>query len=352
MFRIYTAAALSMLVWPASAGQPLFGQSREEESVEMSRAVLKEIVSIPLKGIPRSMLDDAQGIAIIPNVIKGSFVVGARHGRGVLVVRQEDGNWALPWFISLTGGNIGWQIGLQATDLVLVFKTRQSIQGILSGKLTIGADAAAAAGPVGRQASAATDGQLRAEILSYSRSRGLFAGVSVDGSVLQVDPMANAAYYGAANPGEARQVPESAIKLLDQIAAYCGSGVTGLTGPVRTSALPPAGGDADTVRNQLAQAAPQLYAVLDEQWAAYLALPGEVFQGASHPTMDVLDRVLAHFDAVAREPRYRQLAERAEFQSTHGLLKQYAGVLSQPAAPLELPPPPVETGSNSGPARY
>ena len=222
MTRIYPAAALLLAAWMAWPTAVTAQEPKEEQTVEAAKAVLSELVSVPLRGIPRSMLADAQGIAIIPNVIKGSFVVGARHGRGVLVVRREDGAWQLPVFISLTGGNVGWQIGLQATDLILVFKTRQSVQGILSGKLTIGADAAAAAGPVGRQAAAATDGRLKAEILSYSRSRGLFAGVSVDGSVLQVDPNANAIYYGTANPAESQNVPESAVKLLNEIAAYCG----------------------------------------------------------------------------------------------------------------------------------
>jgi SH3 domain-containing YSC84-like protein 1 len=163
-------------------------------------------------------------------VLKGGFVVGVRHGRGVALVRDEQGAWRPPVFVSLTGGSIGWQAGLQATDVILVFRTSKSVQGLLNGKFTIGADAAAAAGPVGRQASAATDAQLRAEILSYSRSRGLFAGVSLDGSMLQIDQATTQAYYqlGSLIPNAAgwpnpATLPSSAVQLLDAVARHTGS---------------------------------------------------------------------------------------------------------------------------------
>jgi hypothetical protein len=296
------------------------------------------------------MMADAQGIAILPNVIKGGFVVGARHGKGVLLVRDENGSWQTPTFISLTGGNIGWQVGLQATDLILVFRTRQSVQGILNGKLTIGADAAAAAGPVGRQAAAATDGRLKAEIYSYSRSRGLFAGVSIDGSVLKVDQFANATYYRSPNSGQPATVPASALQLLDQVAAYCDVSrlpAASLTGQQPALAEEHATRQADAVRNQLAQIAPKLYGLLDQQWGAYLALPAEVFTGDGHPSAEALTHSLAHFDTVAKDPRYRTLAERPEFQSTYGLLKQYISARPQDDNPLQLPPPPVETGARN-----
>jgi lipid-binding SYLF domain-containing protein len=137
-------------------------------------------------------------VAILPDVVKAGFVVGGRYGRGVILLRQPDGSWSNPVFITLAGGGIGWQVGVQSTDLVLVFKTSNSLDRILKGKgkLTLGADVAVAAGPVGRQAEAATDAMLRAEIYSYSRSRGLFAGVSVEGAGLLVDCEANEAFYG------------------------------------------------------------------------------------------------------------------------------------------------------------
>ena len=158
--------------------------------------MFREITAIPEKTIPEFLMRDARAIAIIPRVLKVGIVVGGEFGRGVLVLRDDDGGWGNPILISLSGGSIGWQIGAQSSDVVLVFRTPASIEGILRSKLTIGVDAAAAAGPVGRRARASTDIELKAEIFSYSRSRGFFAGLSLDGAVLQVDDEANAAFYG------------------------------------------------------------------------------------------------------------------------------------------------------------
>jgi len=176
---------------------PVFScEAAPKDKILLATDILEEIMGIPEKGIPPSLLNDAAGIAIIPNVIKIGFVIGGRHGTGVLLVRGEGGQWSNPSFISLTGGSLGWQIGAQSTDVILVFKNRKSIDGIMNGKFTLGADAAVAAGPVGRRGEAATDASLKAEIYSYSRSRGLFAGVSLEGSALQIDEEANASYYG------------------------------------------------------------------------------------------------------------------------------------------------------------
>jgi lipid-binding SYLF domain-containing protein len=159
--------------------------------------VLKEIMAIPEKGIPPALLSDAYGIAIIPGVIKLGFIVGGRYGTGVLMVRDKGGAWSSPAFVSLAGGGIGWQIGAQSTDIILVFKSRKSIDGLMKGKFTLGADAAVAAGPVGRSMEAATDVKLKSEIYSYSRNRGLFAGISLEGAALQIDDDANARFYAS-----------------------------------------------------------------------------------------------------------------------------------------------------------
>lgn len=168
----------------------------EAKKVQESADVLREIMRIPEKGIPPVLLRDAKAVAIIPGVIKGAFVVGGRHGSGVLSIRGEDGLWSDPIFVSITGGSVGWQVGASSTDLILVFKTLKDVDRLLQGKFTLGADAAVAAGPVGRKAEAATDVMLQSEILSYSRSRGLFAGVSLEGAALLVDEEATATYYG------------------------------------------------------------------------------------------------------------------------------------------------------------
>jgi lipid-binding SYLF domain-containing protein len=345
MSRKQTVIALVLAAAWLILANRLMAQSKEDLTVEAATAVLDEIMATPLSSIPESMLFDAQGLVIIPNMIKGGFVVGGRHGRGVLLVRGEDQTWHAPVFVSMTGGSIGWQVGVQATDVILVFKTRQSVQGILNGKFTLGADAAAAAGPVGRQAAAATDGRLKAEIYSYSRSRGLFAGVSIDGSVLQLDQIANATYYQRPAPGGPVIVPEPALRLVAQVVKYCGGPVIQASATQSqgqpTLAVQHAANEADAVRNQLAQIAPQLYKLLDPQWNTYLALPNEIFTGQGHPSPETLNRCLGRFKAVTGDARYMGLAQRAEFQSTYGLLQHYAAALAQEPGKLEIPPPPA-----------
>jgi len=167
------------------------GISKIDDSID----VLKAIVSVPEKSIPPALLHNAAGIAIIPGVIKAGFILGGRYGNGILIVRDKEGGWSNPAFMTLTGGSIGRQIGIQSIDIILVFKHRRSIEGITKGKFTLGADASIAAGPVGREAEAATDVQLKSEIYSYSRTRGLFAGLALEGAVLQIDDEANEKFY-------------------------------------------------------------------------------------------------------------------------------------------------------------
>jgi lipid-binding SYLF domain-containing protein len=169
-----------------------------EETAKISAAteVLQEILKIPEQDIPPALLRNAHGIAIIPGILKAAFFLGGRYGSGILLVRSKEEGWSNPVFLRLLGGGFGWQIGVQSTDVILVFKNRKSIDGITKGKFTLGADASVAAGPVGRSVEAATDMQLKAEIYSYSRNRGLFAGVSLEGAAMQIDHDANSSFYG------------------------------------------------------------------------------------------------------------------------------------------------------------
>ena len=162
-------------------------------------------------------------------------------------MRDDNGGWRAPSFVTITGGSIGWQIGVQSTDIIMVFKTKQGVQRLVNGKFTIGGDVSAAAGPVGREASASTDVQLKAEIYSYSRSRGLFAGAALDGTVVSLDNPATAAYYRGtgllfadAPPGQPPRLPPSAATLLATIAAYSGFGAPPVA-PVAGAAVPLAG---------------------------------------------------------------------------------------------------------------
>ncbi len=194
-FKRLFSLLLSVIMLCAGLVGPA-GAAEEAEKINAATDVFKEIMSIPDKGIPQTLLRNAYAIAIIPAVVKVGFVVGGRYGKGVLMVRTGGGEWSNPSFITFTGGGIGWQIGAQSSDVILVFKTKRSVEGIRRGAFTLGVDAAAAAGPVGRNAEAATDAQLKAEIYSYARSRGLFAGVSLEGAALRIDGKANVAFYG------------------------------------------------------------------------------------------------------------------------------------------------------------
>jgi lipid-binding SYLF domain-containing protein len=324
---------------------------REERIVQNASTVFEQLVSLRIQSIPNSILSDAEGVAIIPNLLKGGFVVGARHGKGVLLVRDEQGLWELPIFISLTGGNIGWQVGVQSTDLVLVFKTRKSVEGILNGKLTLGADAAAAAGPVGRKAAAATDGRLRAEIYSYSRSRGLFAGVSVDGSVLRVEHDLNAAFYGPATDDQDLLVPEEAVQLVDQVAGHCRpTGNLAESTPRDPDALAyeeraPHDADgpssADDARRELAVSAGELLESLDPQWISYLAVPTEVFREGPHASQESLQRSVRRHEAVQRDAAYETLTRRSDFKRTLHLLRAYERTLAPSETAQRIPPPPI-----------
>jgi len=164
--------------------------------VQTATRVLTELMMMPEQNIPTWLLERAHAVAVIPSVIKVGLGIGGRRGKGVLVVRKDNGEWSNPVFVNLTGGSFGFQVGVQSTDVVLVFTSRQSIEGIVGGKVTLGADASVAAGPVGRQSSAATDVGLTAQVYSYSRAMGLFAGVALDGSAMTIDQKSNESFYG------------------------------------------------------------------------------------------------------------------------------------------------------------
>ena len=168
----------------------------EDERARNAVRVLTDIQQIPESAIPDKLFDEARAIVVVPDTLKIGLVLGGRRGHGLVSVKNPDGTWSNPSFLKLTGGSIGFQAGVQSSDVVLVFRSDRGLDSIVNGKITLGADAGVAAGPVGRNASTATDGQLKAEIWSWSRARGLFAGVALDGAVLSIDDAANEAVYG------------------------------------------------------------------------------------------------------------------------------------------------------------
>jgi len=185
--------AAALLLLSCIAAPKSYAQAREESRLLVATQVLSELRGQRDDSIPDRLLQRAYGIAVIPDVTKVAFVLGGRRGNGLLVVRDASGKFNNPVFVSITGGGVGWQIGVQSTDIVLVFTTRRGVEGLAGGQLTLGAGASVAAGPVGRQGEAAAG--LDAEVFSYSRNRGLFAGVSLDGTALSIDKGANARFY-------------------------------------------------------------------------------------------------------------------------------------------------------------
>jgi lipid-binding SYLF domain-containing protein len=221
-------------------------QAREEGQLLLATQVLEEVEGMPDQRLPDALLARAYGIAVIPDVTKIAFIFGGRHGNGVLVVRNKlNEPWSNPVFVSLYGGSWGFQAGAQSSDIILVFTTRAGVEGLAGGKLTLGADASVAAGPYGRQGSAATDIQFNAEIYSYARTRGLFGGIALDGTVISVSRSANAALYHKPGvtateifSGQAPAPPETAQRFLDRVAQATHATVRG--SPVPQADVPAA----------------------------------------------------------------------------------------------------------------
>jgi lipid-binding SYLF domain-containing protein len=199
---------------------------REDDVKRTDRAaqVFKEIMNTPDQGIPQDLLESAKCIAIIPGEVKFAFIFGGSYGRGLATCRTGHG-WSAPMFVAIDSGSVGYQIGGSSTDLVMLFMNDHALQSLLSDKFKLGADASVAAGPVGRNAAAGTDLKLKAEILSYSRSKGVFAGVSLDGAVMQADKSGDKAMYGDdVNRHEVLDgkvaVPASAQALVHELGGY------------------------------------------------------------------------------------------------------------------------------------
>jgi lipid-binding SYLF domain-containing protein len=196
------AAVLTAAVVMVGLTQTSFAEvdkAKLDERLASARATIEEIMGTPDKGIPQSILAGAECVVVVPHYKKGAFLVGAEYGQGVATCRTHHG-WSAPVFVQLSGGSFGWQIGGQSTDLVLVAMNQDGLQKMLGDKFKIGADAAASAGPVGRNAQAGTDWKLNAEFLTYSRSKGLFAGVDLTGTVLAQNTDATRAEYGSDVP--------------------------------------------------------------------------------------------------------------------------------------------------------
>jgi lipid-binding SYLF domain-containing protein len=242
--RLITTLLLSTVV----TGTAFSAIADIEQRVQFATEILTDLQRIPEQAIPPNLLNSAYAVAVIPNVVKGGFFVSGSYGRGVLMVRYPDGTWSNPSLIKLGNVGIGFQFGVQGADLVLVFKNRRGVDNIASGKFTLGGSSSASAGPVGRTALAMTDGEFKAEIYSYARSRGLFLGVAIDGGAITIDRKDNAAWYGSEANGSSSRIfsdtslptPEAAKPLLATLTTMAPS-LQWRSDSATAPAAPPAG---------------------------------------------------------------------------------------------------------------
>lgn len=332
----YFLPAIVLLTTLRVEAQILAPPTAPDQIVVDATNVLTQSVAMP-SGLPQKLLADAQGIAIMPHMVRGAFVVGVQHGRGVLLVRGPDGAWQAPRMIEITGGSLGYQVGVQSTDMILVFRTPQSVANVLRGTLKVGVDASAAAGPVGRQASAATDVSLKAEILSYSRARGAFVGASIDGSSISLDTATDALYYQP--PGT---IPASATHLVQQLTGLSSGGSPSTfppTGPLSIPA-PQAPNDLETARRQLDASSRQLAATLDGSWREYLALPAELYIPNHTPSIEGIEAAIRRYESISHQPQYAGLTNQPAFQATLKGLWRMGELQHGSQQRLSLPPPP------------
>jgi lipid-binding SYLF domain-containing protein len=250
------------IVTSATAGE------RQDARLLTSTQVLSELMAMPEQNIPTWLLERAYAVAVIPTVIKVGLGIGGRRGKGVLVVRKDNGTWSNPIFVNLTGGSFGFQVGVQSADVVLVFTSKQSIEGIVGGKVTLGADASVAAGPIGRQSSAATDIGLTAQVYSYSRASGLFAGVALDGSAITIDSASNESFYkkpGILASEIIRSDAPAAPAPADQFTAAVHKAATGGVPTVSKAPAPAAEQPAPTANSGTQPSGAQTYPMEDQQ---------------------------------------------------------------------------------------
>ncbi len=335
---------VTLLLVCGMSAAPVSAAGDPAETVRRSEQVLADLMAIPARQIPQHLLAGATGVAVIPDVTKIGFVAGVRRGHGVVMVRDAEGEWSLPQFVTLTGGSVGWQAGIQGTDVVLVFKTRKGVEGLLRGKFTIGADASVSAGPIGRDAEAATDASLKSEIFSYSRSRGLFLGVSIDGSALEIDHLAHSEYYGSPSSEVPRRLPESAAQFRQYLLELTqpNSATPAIPGaePPAPSAAP--GRKLEVMRQSLVHHAGRLHSHLSPAWRQYLALPKEILDPAAQQNVEALKALELRFVKIQDTPGYKGLADHPEFQATHEILREYIRALDSSNGPtLHIPPPPA-----------
>lgn len=338
-------------------------QPHGPKTVEKATNVLNSFMNMSDQHVPRSILQRARGLIILPAMVKLEVGAHGRRGKGVAVARDEDGHWHPPSFVTMTGGTVDVQGQGKPTDIILVLNTPESVRELYSGRFKVGVDAVAGAGPVGRGTENSADDQEQADMYSYSRSGGSFRGTTIDGAEITMDAAASRNYYQSAakSPdGEPllsnAQLPLPAAQFLAALDTYNHAARGASSNPAgsatatnetssrlntttqNASALATEtrvsqqesdqGGDSqvdtlETTRRRLATAAKNLGGLLDESWRQYLSLPQGVFTGEGVATVDSLRRSLRRFETVANEKKYSVLLQRQEFQQAYRMLRRY-----------------------------
>ncbi|MET0506170.1 MAG: lipid-binding SYLF domain-containing protein [Luteibacter sp.] len=223
--RLSRLLALGLLALLPAVGTHA-ADAPKEQARNAVRVLAEMMDDAPDKSLPADLLRNAKAIAVLPAMVKGGFVFSGSKGEGLISIKTRDGTWSNPNFISMAGAGVGFQVGIQSADVILVFRTDRGVQSIIDGKFTMGANASAAAGPVGRSATAATDGQMKAEIYTYSRAKGLFAGIALDGTHFSIDDDANEEIYGPGITarrvfeGGVTNVPSEVVDFRDKLEEY------------------------------------------------------------------------------------------------------------------------------------
>ena len=195
MKTLRIAPVILLTIFMSAFLTPAKSQDKQEDKIDATTKVLQDFSKMK-ESIPSELLKITEGIIVVPKLINAGFVLAGKRGKGLAMVKLADGSWSNPVFVTITGGSLGLQAGVQSVDLVLIFKSRETLENIGKGSFTLGGDISVTAGPVGRNSTASTDYKLEAEVYSYSRSKGLFAGISLAGSAISIDAKANESFYG------------------------------------------------------------------------------------------------------------------------------------------------------------
>ncbi len=335
LFLLLVNPAIAQIQPPSSISSPSPIAS-EAGVVNEAAVVLQELTKGTVDRIPERLLSEAYALAIIPHAMRGAFIIGLGGGRGILLTRDSRGQFQGPEFITFAGGSVGWQVGIQSNDLLIVFRTPRSLDSIRQGRLTLGANASVAAGPIGRYAGAATDSSLQAEILTYSRSRGLFAGVSLQGSSIQLDPSATQRFYQLSPSNQNPVVPPIVYALVNELNHFAYSGaVQAKPGTTAGDRAP-----SDPEIQKLATDVAALQARVDSQWKEYLALPNQ-WLSTNRVTSTDLQGILVRYERIETNPQFDKLRNLQEFKQVLEDLRKLAGPPQASSDELILPPPPA-----------